>query len=88
MEVPVLKLRTVPLETEFAMLVKRAFDIVFSSLVIITLLSWLIPLLYVLIKLESPGPLFFKQKRHGVNRKTFWCYKFRSMTNVTLKVKT
>lgn len=32
------------------------------------------------MKLDSKGPLFFKQKRHGVNRKTFWCYKFRSMT--------
>ncbi|MCL4138491.1 UNVERIFIED_CONTAM: hypothetical protein GTU68_005664, partial [Idotea baltica] len=36
---------------------------------------------FVLIKLESPGPLFFRQKRHGLKRKVFWCYKFRSMTN-------
>ncbi|CAH8293079.1 putative colanic acid biosynthesis UDP-glucose lipid carrier transferase [Mariniflexile fucanivorans] len=79
--IPVLKLRTVPLETEFSMVVKRAFDVVFSSFVIITLLSWLIPLLYILIKLESPGPLFFKQKRHGLNRHAFWCIKFRSMAN-------
>ena len=77
--IPVLKLRTVPLETEFAIVVKRSFDIVFSSLVIITLLSWLIPLMYILIKLESPGPVFFKQKRHGLKRQSFWCIKFRSM---------
>jgi putative colanic acid biosynthesis UDP-glucose lipid carrier transferase len=59
---------------------KRLFDIVFSSLVILLILSWLTPLLYILIKLESKGPLFFKQSRHGYNKKTFFCYKFRSMT--------
>ena len=77
--IPVLKLRTVPLETEIANVGKRAFDLVFSSIAIILLLSWLVPILYVLIKLESPGPLFFKQKRHGLNRQAFWCIKFRSM---------
>lgn len=78
--VPVLNLRKVPLDTEFARILKRGFDIVFSSLVIIGILSWLTPLLYVLIKWESPGNLFFKQKRHGFKRRPFWCYKFRSMT--------
>ena len=77
--IPVLNLRKVPLDTEYARIAKRTFDIVFSSLVIVTLLSWLVPLMYVLIKLESPGDLYFKQKRHGLKRKTFWCYKFRSM---------
>lgn len=77
---PVLKLRKVPLDTEYARIVKRTFDIVFSSLVIVGVLSWLTPIIYVLIKLESPGTLFFKQKRHGLKRKVFWCYKFRSMT--------
>ena len=77
--IPVLKLRTVPLETEYAIGIKRAFDIVFSSLIIFTLLSWLIPLMYILIKSESRGPLFFKQKRNGLNRQSFWCIKFRSM---------
>ncbi|WP_400070547.1 exopolysaccharide biosynthesis polyprenyl glycosylphosphotransferase [Zobellia russellii] len=77
--VPVLNLRRVPLDTLFARVVKRSFDLFFSSLVIITILSWLVPLMYVLIKLESPGNLYFKQKRHGFQRKTFWCYKFRSM---------
>ena len=77
--IPVLNLREVPLDTEYARIAKRAFDIVFSSLVIIFVLSWLTPLLFILIKLESPGNLFFKQKRHGLKRKVFWCYKFRSM---------
>ncbi len=78
--VPVLNLRDLPLDTEYGRLVKRTFDIVFSFFVIVTVLSWLTPLLFVLIKLESPGPLYFKQKRHGLKRQVFWCYKFRSMS--------
>ena len=77
--IPVVNLRKVPLDTEYARVAKRTFDIVFSTIVIIGLLSWLIPILFVLLKVESPGPLFFKQKRHGFKRSTFWCYKFRSM---------
>ncbi|ADV48449.1 exopolysaccharide biosynthesis polyprenyl glycosylphosphotransferase [Cellulophaga algicola DSM 14237] len=79
-EVPVLNLRASPLELEYANVVKRVFDIIFSSLVILFVLSWLTPLVWVLMKLDSKGPLFFKQSRHGVNRNTFDCYKFRSMT--------
>jgi len=58
---------------------KRVFDIVFSLIVIIFLLSWLIPILAILIKLESKGPVFFKQGRPGMDEKEFFCYKFRSM---------
>ncbi len=76
---PVLNLRKVPLDTEFGRVAKRTFDIIFSSMVIIGLLSWLTPLLFIIIKLESSGPLYFKQKRHGFKRQVFWCYKFRSM---------
>ena len=78
--VPVLNLRASPLELEYADIVKRVFDVVFSIAVILFVLSWLIPIVFVLMKIDSKGPLFFKQKRHGVNRNTFWCYKFRSMT--------
>ena len=77
---PVLNLRNVPLDTEYGRITKRAFDIVFSGLVILLLLSWLTPILYVLIKLDSPGNFYFKQLRHGYKRRTFWCYKYRSMT--------
>lgn len=55
------------------------FDILFSGIVILFVLSWLTPLLYILIKFESRGPLFFKQSRHGFNKEPFYCYKFRSM---------
>lgn len=78
--VPVLNLRASPLEMEYANLLKRTFDIVFSLLVIIGILSWLTPLVYLVQRFDSKGPLFFKQSRHGVNRETFLCYKFRSMT--------
>ncbi|MFD1316855.1 sugar transferase [Namhaeicola litoreus] len=58
---------------------KRAFDIFFSLGVFLFVLSWLYPIMYILIKLESPGPVFFKQQRTGLNGTPFECYKFRSM---------
>lgn len=76
---PVLSLRKTPLHDPVASLIKRIFDIVFSLLVVTLLLSWLIPLMAILIKLESRGPVFFKQSRAGVNGEHFSCYKFRSM---------
>ena len=58
---------------------KRVFDIVFSIFVIIFMLSWLIPVIALLIKLESKGPTFFKQLRTGKDGLPFYCFKFRSM---------
>jgi len=58
---------------------KRLFDILFSALVIIFLLSWLLPLLALIIKLDSDGPVFFIQKRVGFLGRTFRCFKFRTM---------
>ncbi len=77
--VPILNLRNSPLEQNYAKYGKRGFDIIFSSLVILLILSWLVPLLYLLTRMESRDPLFFKQIRQGYNKKSFWCYKFRSM---------
>lgn len=76
---PVLSLRKTALHEPASQIIKRLFDITFSLLVIIFLLSWLTPLLALLIKLESKGPVFFKQSRPGHNEKEFFCYKFRSM---------
>jgi putative colanic acid biosynthesis UDP-glucose lipid carrier transferase len=59
---------------------KRAFDFVFAAFVIVFLLSWVIPLIALLIKMESKGPTFFKQLRTGKQGKSFYCLKFRSMT--------
>ncbi|HEV3412762.1 MAG TPA: sugar transferase [Puia sp.] len=60
-------------------LVKRAFDFVVAVLVIAGVLSWLLPLLALLIKLDSKGPAFFVQKRVGRNGRIFSCFKLRSM---------
>lgn len=76
---PVLSLQKTLLHDPLTKAFKRAFDIVFSLVVIIGLLSWLTPLLAILIKLESRGPVFFKQGRPGIDEKEFFCYKFRSM---------
>jgi len=76
---PILSLRKIPIDEPFNKFVKRSFDIALSLFVIIAVLSWLIPLLGLIIKLESKGPVFFKQKRNGLDYKEFYCYKFRSM---------
>jgi len=79
-EFPIITLRHEPLEGMGNRFKKRAFDLIFSSLVIIFVLSWLYPLIGLLIKLQSRGPVLFKQQRSGINDQPFWCYKFRSMT--------
>ena len=79
-EFPIITLRMEPLEEMKNRFKKRLFDLVFSTLVIIFVLSWLYPLMALLIKWESKGPVMFKQLRSGRNDMPFWCYKFRSMT--------
>lgn len=81
---PVLSLQKTSLHDPLTIVFKRIFDIIFSLIVIFGLLSWLVPLLAILIKLESRGPIFFKQGRPGIDEKEFFCYKFRSMQiNIT-----
>lgn len=63
----------------FRDIVKRAFDLVFSLLVILLLFPWLFPLLCLLIRLDSKGSIFFVQKRQGRNNEIFNCLKFRTM---------
>lgn len=60
---------------------KRVFDICFSLLVVILILSWMIPLIGLLIKLDSSGPILFIQKRTGYKGNWFNCFKFRTMTH-------
>jgi len=76
---PVLSLKQTMLNEPAIQILKRSFDIVFSILIIVFILSWLVPLLAVLIKLESKGPVFFTQGRPGMGENEFVCYKFRSM---------
>lgn len=70
----------IPLDNLTLRIEKRLFDIVFSLGVIIFIFSWLFPIIGILIKLNSKGPVFFVQQRTGINNKTFKCYKFRTMT--------
>lgn len=76
----VINVNEIPLDNFFNAIAKRGFDLVFASLVTVFILSWLIPLVGILIKLESKGPVFFIQKRNGINNTEFNCLKFRSMT--------
>lgn len=64
---------------EIFLLLKRFSDIILSTLVIIFLLSWLIPIIAIAIKLNSKGPAFFIQRRVGRGLRSFGCIKFRTM---------
>jgi putative colanic acid biosynthesis UDP-glucose lipid carrier transferase len=76
---PLLALRKNPFDEATNQFVKRGFDIIFSLLVIVLIMSWLTPIIALLIKLSSPGPVFFSQERSGIQNKSFKCFKFRSM---------
>jgi len=77
--VPVVAIRPEPLLSPFNRMVKRGFDIVFSLLMVLTVVPVFTVIIGILIKISSRGPIFFKQKRTGIYGKEFYCYKFRSM---------
>lgn len=76
---PVFDMRNNPLMMEGNKITKRIFDLVASSLFLITIFPIIYLIFGLLIKLSSPGPVFFKQKRSGLDGKEFEMYKFRSM---------
>ncbi len=76
---PVLSIREIPLEESLNRFFKRSFDFIFSLTVFVFLLSWLFPIIGILIKIDSKGPIYFRQNRPGFNEKGFGCYKFRTM---------
>ena len=78
-DVPVLSLHASPLNEIDNRFIKRAFDLVMSGLFLFTVFPFIYIIVGGIIKITSPGPIFFKQKRNGINGKEFWCYKFRSM---------
>jgi putative colanic acid biosynthesis UDP-glucose lipid carrier transferase len=82
----IITLRSLPLDLVDNRIYKRIFDIVFSLLIIVFVLSWLIPIISLLIKIGSKGPVFFKQERWGLNNKPITCYKFRSMIDTSKDV--
>jgi putative colanic acid biosynthesis UDP-glucose lipid carrier transferase len=78
-DMPVLSMRSDPMEDIKNRMIKRLLDVVISFLVVVFILSWMIPLLGLLIIIESRGPILFAQLRTGRNDKSFYCLKFRSM---------
>lgn len=71
--------RKEPLNNINNALLKRAFDLICSSLFLFTLFPVIYVIVAIIIKKQSPGPVIFKQERSGLNGKVFTCYKFRSM---------
>ncbi|RZJ49273.1 MAG: exopolysaccharide biosynthesis polyprenyl glycosylphosphotransferase [Chryseobacterium sp.] len=78
-DIPFLKLIREPLSNSKKQILKRVFDIGFSLFVMIFILSWLIPIVALIVKIESNESVFFTQKRSGLNNEAFNCIKFRSM---------
>lgn len=78
-DLPVITIRDEPLNEVIRRFIKRVFDIFFSLLVLIFILSWFVPIMSLIIRLESNGRAFFIQERIGVRRKPFRCYKFRTL---------
>ncbi len=70
---------TIATQNSYLATQKRALDVAVAILLVTGVLSWLTPLLYILIRLDSKGPLFFVQQRTGRGGKVFNCYKFRTM---------
>ncbi len=77
--IPVIARREEPLKKDSNKLAKRIFDIIFSSFVLLLIFPWIFIFVSVMIKIQSPGPIFFLQERTGLDGKIFKCIKFRSM---------
>jgi putative colanic acid biosysnthesis UDP-glucose lipid carrier transferase len=77
--IPILVAREQPLDSALNRLIKRSFDLFITGISSILILWWLIPVIAIFIRLESKGPVFYKQYRTGKDNKTFKCYKFRTM---------
>ncbi|MCL2649399.1 MAG: undecaprenyl-phosphate glucose phosphotransferase [Candidatus Azobacteroides sp.] len=77
--IPILSIRPEPLQYIHNRILKRSWDIVFSLIILVTVFPILFIIVAPMIKLTSPGPVFFKQLRTGIYGKEFGCYKFRTM---------
>jgi len=76
---PIIAKRIEPLSKLHNMFIKRTFDLLVSSMVLVFIFPWLFAFVAIMIKIKSPGPIFFKQARTGLDGKIFLCYKFRTM---------
>lgn len=79
-QIPAFDLATLPLDEYRNQVIKRTFDLICSAIFLITIFLWLYPLMAILIKLDSKGPVFFVQLRNGLRNRPFGCYKFRTMS--------
>ncbi|HWA35901.1 MAG TPA: undecaprenyl-phosphate glucose phosphotransferase [Cyclobacteriaceae bacterium] len=77
--IPVLNVTSMPLDDRRNQVMKRVFDMIFSLFLTIVIFSWLFPLIALAIKLDSRGPVFFRQRRTGQANQEFTCLKFRTM---------
>lgn len=77
--IPLLAIRREPLQAAYNRVLKRSFDIAFSLAILLTIYPILYIIVGALIKITSPGPILFKQKRTGLYGQDFECYKFRTM---------
>lgn len=82
----VLSIRELPLDRWENKLLKRVFDVLFSLFFFLFVGSWLMPLIALIIKLSSRGPVIFKQERWGLNNDKITCYKFRTMLDKACEV--
>jgi putative colanic acid biosynthesis UDP-glucose lipid carrier transferase len=78
-QLPVVNIGSLPLDKRENKLVKRIFDIVFATVFFLTIGIFILPIIALIIKLTSKGPVIFKQERWGLNNQKITCYKFRSM---------
>jgi putative colanic acid biosynthesis UDP-glucose lipid carrier transferase len=76
---PVLNQARYSLDYYSNFLMKRTFDIFFSIIILIFICAWVFPIIAILIKTTSKGPVFFLQKRYGFHEEVFNCIKFRTM---------
>ncbi len=76
---PIQTYKRYPLDDSFNQLIKRFFDVVFSLLIFVFILWWLLPLISILLLISQGYPTLFIQRRNGLNGKEFNCYKFRTM---------
>jgi putative colanic acid biosysnthesis UDP-glucose lipid carrier transferase len=76
---PGFDIATIPLDSSSNQLIKRMFDLLFSTFFLVLIMSWLFPILFILIKINSRGPIFFSQLRSGKDNHPFKCFKFRTM---------
>ena len=78
-DIPLIARREEPLRKNKNKMIKRIFDLIFSLFVLILIFPWVFILVAIMIKIQSPGPIFFLQERTGLDGKIFKCIKFRSM---------